>query len=189
MKTAYFDTDNKASFAMHHNGKLPRYKIRTRTYIDSNDQFLEIKCKNNKGRTEKKRLKIITKEDLFEQPAVISFLNERHIHNFNALKESLLVKYKRISLIHKKVNERVTLDFDLSFSNDLKRVLLGDLVFVEVKQEKEKKSPVMKALKAHNKHAISLSKYCYGLLNIDTSIKHNNFNPLLKFFKKINAPI
>lgn len=61
-ETAYFDTDNKASFAMHHNGKLPRYKIRTRTYIDSNDQFLEIKCKNNKGRTEKKDLRLLPRK-------------------------------------------------------------------------------------------------------------------------------
>ena len=42
-ETRYFDTKQRDSFYLHHKGKLPRYKIRTRTYLDTNDQFVELK--------------------------------------------------------------------------------------------------------------------------------------------------
>jgi len=188
-ETAYFDTAQREAFYMHHNGKLPRYKIRTRTYLDTNDQFLEIKYKNNKGRTEKFRHILTTTEYLFEQSGVVAFLHEHSVYNLNELKKVLLVNYKRVSLKHKKLNERITIDLDMSFSNDINKVLLEDIIFIEVKQEKSIKSPAMISLKAINKYAVSLSKYCYGLLSLDPSIKHNNFNPLTKSLKKINTPL
>lgn len=40
-------------YRMHHCGKKVREKIRVRTYLDTNDTFLEIKNKNNHGRTKK----------------------------------------------------------------------------------------------------------------------------------------
>jgi hypothetical protein len=45
-ETKYFDTYQRDTFLMHHKGKFPRYKIRTRTYLDTNDQFVEVKFKN-----------------------------------------------------------------------------------------------------------------------------------------------
>ena len=188
-ETAYFDTLERDAFYRHHQGKLPRYKIRTRTYLDTKDEFLEIKYKNNRNRTEKFRHKLSATEHLFAQSGVVDFLNEHSIYNLNELKEALLVKYTRISLKHKKLNERITIDFDISFSNGLKNALLGEVVFMEVKQEKSMKSPVMIALKAMNKHSVSLSKYCYGLLSLEPSIKHNNFNPFQKSLNKIIAPL
>ncbi|NBV39887.1 MAG: VTC domain-containing protein [Proteobacteria bacterium] len=50
-ETKYFDTYQRDTFLMHHKGKFPRYKIRTRTYLDTNDQFVEVKFKNNKETT------------------------------------------------------------------------------------------------------------------------------------------
>ncbi len=188
-ETEYYDTVERDAFYRHHQGKLPRYKIRTRTYLDTNDQFLEIKYKNNRGRTEKYRHKLSSTEHLFEQSGVFSFLNEHNIDNLNELKKALLVKYTRISLKHKKLNERMTIDFDMSFTSGLNNALLGEVVFMEVKQEKSMKSPVMIALKAMNKHSVSLSKYCYGLLSLEPSIKHNNFIPLQKSLNKIIAPL
>ena len=114
-ETKYFDTYQRDTFLMHHKGKFPRYKIRTRTYLDTNDQFVEVKFKNNKGLTEKYRNKLIEVDNLFMQPDVISFLNSHKIHDLESLQESLLVNYQRISLKHKQINERITLDFNLTF--------------------------------------------------------------------------
>ena len=50
----YFDTSDNQMYLNHHNGKLNRYKIRVRRYNQTNNSFLEIKFKNNKGRTIKK---------------------------------------------------------------------------------------------------------------------------------------
>ena len=186
-ETAYFDTNHRVAFYTHHQGKLPRYKIRTRTYLDTKDHFLEIKYKNNKGRTDKFRLNLTVTEHLFDQPGVIEFLNKHNIDNFDKLKETLLVKYKRICLQHKEIKERITIDFELLFSNEFKKVMITDFIFFEVKQANELKSPVMVALKELKKYPLSLSKYCYGITTLDQSIKHNNFNPLLKFLNKLNT--
>ena len=188
-ETRYFDTMQRDFFYLHHKGKLPRHKIRTRTYLDTNDQFVEIKIKNNKDKTEKFRIGASISENLLMQSNVVTFLNEHNIYNLNDLEEALLVKYNRISLKHKHLNERITFDFDITFANHQKNTLPSDLVIVEVKQEKKIKSLAMVLLKTMSKRPISISKYCYGLLSLDPSIKHNNIKPLLKELYKINIPV
>jgi hypothetical protein len=188
-ETRYFDTKQRDSFYLHHKGKLPRYKIRTRTYLDTNDQFVELKYKNNKDKTEKFRINVTNSNDLLIQSNVVTFLNEHNINHLDILEEALLVSYNRISLIHKNINERVTFDFGITFANVKKKTLSNDMVIVEVKQETKFKSPVILLLKSMNKRSVSISKYCYGLLSIDSSIKHNNFNLLLKDLHKINIPV
>ena len=59
-QTQYFDTDKFDFYKMHQNGKLKRQKIRIRTYSDTILSFLEVKNKNNKGRTNKKRIQVNT---------------------------------------------------------------------------------------------------------------------------------
>jgi hypothetical protein len=55
-KTLYYDTHDMMLYNVHHNGRLNRYKIRHRSYLDTNTGFLEVKFKNNKGRTIKERI-------------------------------------------------------------------------------------------------------------------------------------
>ena len=57
-ESVYYDTAGLRMFYDHHNRRLVRQKVRTRSYVNSGDTFLEIKRKNNKGRTKKKRMGI-----------------------------------------------------------------------------------------------------------------------------------
>ena len=57
-ESVYYDTDDYSLYHQHHSGKLNRCKIRQRTYTESKLNFLEIKFKNNKGRTTKTRIKL-----------------------------------------------------------------------------------------------------------------------------------
>ena len=50
----YFDTDDLKFYFEHHNGKLNRYKIRYRRYVDSDIIYFEMKKKDNKNKTLKK---------------------------------------------------------------------------------------------------------------------------------------
>lgn len=54
--TLYYDTPSREMYRLHHDRRLVRQKIRTRTYVESGSTFLEIKNKTNKGRTRKKRV-------------------------------------------------------------------------------------------------------------------------------------
>ena len=58
-KSLYFDTEDRKFYNDHHNQRVNRYKVRYREYVDSGLVFLEIKCKNNKGKTIKKRLMLL----------------------------------------------------------------------------------------------------------------------------------
>ena len=57
-KSLYFDTDDRKFYLDHHNGRVNRNKVRFREYVGSDLTFLEIKRKNNKGKTIKKRMKV-----------------------------------------------------------------------------------------------------------------------------------
>ena len=51
--TRYFDTPDCSMYVMHQNGKKTRQKVRVRSYVDSGLAFIEVKNKNNHGRTKK----------------------------------------------------------------------------------------------------------------------------------------
>ena len=61
-RTIYWDTPAHLFYTEHHNGRQPRQKIRVRTYVDSDMTFLEVKTKNNHGRTKKKRISVPSQE-------------------------------------------------------------------------------------------------------------------------------
>ena len=54
-RTVYLDTSGRDMYMAHQNGHRVREKIRVRTYVSSGLTFLEVKNKDNKGRTDKRR--------------------------------------------------------------------------------------------------------------------------------------
>jgi len=58
-ETLYYDTDDFNLYQRHHCGKMNRYKIRSRKYVESDLHFFEVKYKNNKGRTINNRINSI----------------------------------------------------------------------------------------------------------------------------------
>jgi len=52
----YFDTHDFLFYNQHHNEHRNRFKVRFRKYSSSSKSFFEIKIKNNKNRTVKKRM-------------------------------------------------------------------------------------------------------------------------------------
>ena len=56
--TLYYDTAERDMYIAHHNRQLTRQKVRTRTYVETGLTFLEVKNKNNRGRTKKRRTEI-----------------------------------------------------------------------------------------------------------------------------------
>ena len=183
-KTLYFDTEDLDLYLRHHAGQLNRYKIRHRTYVESNLGFLEVKFKNNKGRTVKNRIKNL------EVPENWSGKNQVFLNNMLPFEPSVLVptiwvNYSRLTLVNKKSAERLTIDLDLEFVKDGKTINLSNLVIAEVKQEKRKASPILSVLKKHHIREGSISKYCMGIAMTTDSIKKNNFKVKLLNLKNI----
>jgi len=183
-KTLYYDTIDKHLYTEHHNGKLNRYKIRHRTYVESDIGFLEVKFKNNKGRTIKTRVAEHDVPSAWTGESEI-FLNKTLPFEPQTLIPMLWVNYSRYTLVHKTEPERLTLDLELEFvKNGVTKKLTG-LVIAEVKQEKRKVSPFLKMMKKYHIREGSISKYCLGIALTCNDVKKNNFKRKLLTLKHI----
>lgn len=184
-ETKYFDTPDNKMYTLHHNGKLNRYKIRYRDYMNSGDRFLEVKFKTNKGRTIKKRVESTSLLNEFNVEES-EFLRKRTIFGDEQLDIALKNKFTRLTLINKKLSERCTIDIDLTFMGKDKTLSLDELVILEHKSEKESKlSPIKVYLRDARLMPSGFSKYCIGRALTDTHIKRNRFKQKIRDIGKM----
>jgi SPX domain protein involved in polyphosphate accumulation len=183
-ETLYYDTGGLKLYHAHHSGKLNRYKVRKRNYTDSGISFLEVKFKNNKGRTIKQRVKEKGNKEDFELLAA-DFLNKQLPFDPKSLSPVVWVNYGRITLVNKKDAERVTIDIGLHFIKGDKTCKLDQLVIAEVKQGKKAHSPFIDGMKAHFIREGGISKYCMAVAATHSRIKINNFKEKLISIHKI----
>ena len=184
----YFDTPDLSLYQDHHNGKLNRYKLRRRRYVDTDTEFLEVKLKNNQKRTIKTRIKLSGKEG--EYARCTQFVNEQMKGIGTNLDISHQSGYQRIALANEEQAERLTLDFDLWYQNRRgnKHVKLPGFFIAELKQHKKsKRSPFYQLMSANHIFPTTFSKYCVGCaLLYNNDIKTNRFKPILSRIEKYN---
>jgi hypothetical protein len=184
-ETLYYDTGKFDLYKEHHNGKLNRYKIRHRTYVESGIGFLEVKFKNNKGRTIKTRISQQKAPYTWEGESQ-SFLAKTLPFEPNWLVPVMWVNYSRYTLVNKTSAERLTMDVDLEFVKDDITKKFQRLVIAEVKQEKRKPSPFLNIMKKYHIREGSISKYCMGIAYTCSTVKKNNFKSKLKTINNKN---
>ncbi|MGQ1785843.1 polyphosphate polymerase domain-containing protein [Saccharicrinis sp. GN24d3] len=183
--TVYFDTFESRMFAAHHNGKLNRYKIRRRSYVSSGISFFEVKFKNNKGRTIKKRIPSDFEVSDFTDQEV-DFINEVTPFCHDELRPSLINNFSRLTLVNKNFKERCTIDLNLQFHQGDKTVSLDDLVIVEVKSDgRSSASPLLTTLRDQRIKPAGFSKYCVGRTVTDTGLKRNAFKGKIRSIEKV----
>ena len=183
-KSLYFDTNARKFYIDHHNSRVNRNKIRFREYVESGLTFLEVKIKNNKGRTIKKRMKVdaISKELSNKHKAYI----EKIIGKVVDVNAKQWISFSRISFVHKQKKERLTIDIKLSFKDDEKEGNLNDIVIAEVKQERmSRSSDFIRIAKEMSILPIRLSKYCITTMELQPNIKQNRFKKKLLFINKL----
>ena len=185
--TTYFDTDDFQFYVQHHNGSRNRFKVRFRRYSSNKKLFFEIKIKNNKNRTIKKRLKVdeINKDlgDL-EGDLVSKIIGLSP----SQLTPKLELKFSRITLTDNNFNERLTIDANLSAKNGTSNKLFDQLIISEIKQNKyNPKSDFIRILRNLKIQEMRFSKYCMGLLHVNNNLKYNRFKPRLVQINKILA--
>jgi hypothetical protein len=183
-ESLYFDTPNFDLYQYHHSGKLNRFKFRIRKYVESNLSFFEVKFKNNKRRTNKKRIQNFEFE-IDSNKDVQQFLDENSSYKFQELEEKIWVNYSRITLVNKNINERVTLDLNLTFVHNEHTKTMDQIVIAEVKQKRSVISPFIKLMQNEHIREGSISKYCLGVMNLHEDIKSNNFKRFQLAIEKI----
>ena len=190
-KTLYYDTKDLRSYIQHHNGKANRIKVRFRKYIESDLNFLEVKFKNNKGRTIKartKKNKIETNTSADSKQFILD-----HSHSFfkgDELTPVLWNNFTRLTLAHKTLNERLTIDLNLgfeSFNKDYSKNI-DHIIIAEVKQEKASvNSDFIRVIRKRHIRKSSMSKYCVGTALLNKDLKQNNFKERILKINKLKT--
>ena len=183
--TTYFDTDDFAMYRIHQSGHTGRQKMRFRTYVSSDLQFLEVKTKNNHGRTKKKRIKV-TDMDLDDE-GKRAFLAEHLRYDIADLQPAIRNNFERITLVNRAKTERLTIDTNLQFFNLVsgENRDMGPLVIIELKRDGLCYSPVLEMLRQLRIHPHGFSKYCMGPAITNSQLPVNRFKPKLRDVEKI----
>jgi hypothetical protein len=184
-ETIYFDTPGLLMYLQHHNGKLNRWKVRSRKYLDSDQCFFEIKFKSNKSRTKKERIKVPETGKTIEGESG-KFLTKKTPFLPGMLRPVFTVIYDRITLVGKTSCERLTIDSGLRFRNEREEFTCPLLVIAELKQEATFRSPFVILMHQLHIHKMKISKYCLGVTNMFPEIKKNNFKKKLRQINKLN---
>lgn len=198
-ESQYYDTPDMRFYYMHHSGRLNRFKVRTRHYVDTDQHYLEVKFKNNKKRTIKRRVSLPGPLDperhLLDH---LPFLRELGLPNPEKLQPSLINSYHRIALASEHRGERLTMDINLQH-----RVLQGPkqsmhalphVVIAELKQARvDRRSPFFRLVRELGIRSSGFSKYCMGVTlahqNFARPIKCNRFKPALRRLDALSATI
>lgn len=189
-RTLYFDTDNLAMYTMHHNKKLNRQKLRVRTYRSTDTTFFEIKNKDNDGKTRKVRIPIGVAlfDNSLEVEEVRDFVNGNTPYPVSTLQACVENRFERITLVDKKMCERVTVDRSITFHNRAtgRDADIGHLLVIEVKHEVgAPMSDIERVL--HEMHVLPrrMSKYCIGTALTNPGAKMNRFKQKILYINKI----
>lgn len=185
--TCYYDTRDVDMFYQHQRGKKTRQKIRRRKYEGSETlPFLEIKSKNNKGRTRKKRIPMDNGNQLDKYS---EFIEQHSNYRVRDLVPKIENHFHRITLVNYDMTERITIDTGLEFHNfeTDSIITLPHVGIIEWKRDGNNvDSPLKELLLKLRIHQGGFSKYCIGMAATDPSLRQNRIKIKLRYINKIN---
>ena len=189
--SVYYDTPDLKMFTAHRNGKKTRQKVRVRTYLVDNESFLEIKRKNNRGRTKKKRITVPSDAvmDFGRIPAASEFLERKSWWKAEDLTPETTTDFSRFTLVNKAMTERLTIDINLGFRNFRSgmEASLGDFVIIELKQDGRVDSQMRQILLKHRIFPYRISKYCMAVTLTDPSARPGRFIEKVRHIEKMTG--
>jgi hypothetical protein len=182
-RSTYFDTPELGAFRDHIQQRRRRYKCRSREYLDSGAYAFEVKLKGLRGRTVKHRMA----HDGHElSDAAIAFLGEclDRAYGFapdGGLRPALAVAYTRVTLAAPELGERLTCDFDLTFTGPGGAAgrLDPGMAIVESKSDRGNALADRALRELGHRPQADCSKYCLGVA-LTRSVAGNPLRPLLR---------
>lgn len=153
--SVYFDTPDLLTVRAHTQRRRHRFKCRSRLYVDAGRCWFELKLKSARDQTVKHRMPYGRDDHGAITPDARAFL-EHHLGDLPDLAAALRTTYTRITLTGPE--ERVTIDFDLSFGAARMR---SQWVIVETKSARGA-GIADRELRRLGSRPLSLSKYLLG---------------------------
>lgn len=167
-ESVYFDTPNLTSYMLAARRRRRRFKVRTRTYLDSSQCWLEVKTRGPRGSTVKNRLPYECSDRAALAPGrwfVDSTLTNESIKNSEEmpLLPTLVTRYHRTTLFLPSTTSRATIDTELSWQDrDGRWMEVPGLAIVETKTGSTA-SGLDRILWASGHRPARISKFATGL--------------------------
>jgi hypothetical protein len=167
-ETTYFETHDLRCFTDHVEDRRPRFKARTRCYLESDYCVFEVKLKRQDGETDKRQIDYSPKQRrTFTDEARRSLeeaLREADVEPPDRMEAAIHTSFRRVTFAANTGAERVTCDFGvrLTAQSGADAEMRDGLVLVETKTE-DGQSPADAALAEMGLEPTSLSKYRVGM--------------------------
>lgn len=181
--STYFDTPDLVTFRQHRQQRRRRFKIRTRSYLDSGLTMLEVKLKGARGVTDKRRTPHDGRPDELT-PAAARFLGEV-LYDYGAavprpLTAVAVTDYQRTTLVALSGTERITCDTGLVCWHAGQEVRMrDDVVLLEVKTRRGI-TATERLLHCHGVRAVSFSKYAAAIAVVNPVMGANRWSRVLR---------
>lgn len=192
-ETCYFDDVDLRCYHDHRQGRRQRFKVRVRRYPDSDLCFVEVKLKDKRGSTVKRRLAVAPDEYGTLNVEAERFVDHVHRELYGrgyqrTLASTLEIRYERVTLVSKNGGERITLDRQLEFSSGQRwHAVEPEIIVIETKSKNGNgiADSILRGLHQHSTN--SCSKYCIGMNLTNAVQKRNKFLPALRKLGSINS--
>lgn len=166
-ESVYFDTPDLASYLLTARRRRRRFKVRTRTYLDSGECWLEVKTRGTRGSTVKHRLPYdpCHQADLAPgRPFVTGVLTDERLWDCRWMRfqPTLTSTYRRSTLFLPESASRVTIDTDLTWQDPSYELHVPHLAIIETKTAAAA-SDVDRMLWSRGHRPARLSKYGTGM--------------------------
>lgn len=184
-QTCYFDDERRSSYHDHHQGRRRRAKVRVRDYCDAGLRFLEIKLKDRRSVTIKKRLKLAMQDKVLDERG-LEFIDREYRALYgepfpSRLSEVIEMRYQRITLVAKQGGERMTIDTRLTFRAGARECRVDPGMFIiETKSERANglADKILRDLHLHPTKRVS--KYCVAMASMGRVPRVNRFLPAMR---------
>lgn len=185
-ESVYFDTPDLLSFRMAAQPRRRRFKLRTRTYVDSRTAFLEVKTRGARSATVKDRIaySVRDRRRLTEEARgyaadaldAIGVASQRA----DELGIRLTTRYRRATLVSEDGGARSTVDTDLEWRDAGGAVLATPLMAIIETKSGAAASAFDRALWQAGHRPVSISKYATGLAALHPELPRNKWARVLR---------
>ena len=186
-ESVYFDTPELDSYLSAAHERRRRFKVRTRTYLDSGGCVLEVKTRGGRGETVKQRMEYDVRwRDRLTSEAH-DFVREcTGLVEPQRLAPTVTTSYRRTTLVDVVARTRLTCDNGLVCSTgDGRAVSLPDELLLETKSAGGP-TTTDRFLWAGGHRPTSVSKYCLALAALDPTLPANKWHRTLgRYFGRV----
>jgi hypothetical protein len=178
-ESTYLDTVDLDSWSGAAHRRRRRWKVRTRTYADTGERWLEVKTRGRRGVTVKERL---PHDGEGMTAAADAWVRERlgaaHVRDVDpsGLVATLHTSYARTTLLLGSGAGRATVDRDLRWVSGHGTAEVGDVLVVETKSATARPGPLDRRLWELGHRPIRISKYGTGLALLTPHLQTNRWH-------------